>query len=124
MLATHAILYLNQDYINMCSRIARHYGYVSQNHIDIGFAENQKYFNIYALDVPLFKQGEWSAITTDKLSDHSIDVTQAENFYQQVLSDDANFYRLNEEIKSPLRQLISRRDVTGFPGYFVPTRII
>jgi hypothetical protein len=124
MLATHAILYLSQEYINMCSKISRYYGYVINNHLDIGFAENQKYFNVYALDEPLLRQYEWSAVTTGKLSEHSIDVKDAESFYQQVLQDDSNFYRLNENFKSPFRQLISRRDVNGIPGYFVPTRII
>jgi hypothetical protein len=124
MLATHAILYLSEEYREMCSRIAYHYGYEVNNHLDIGFAENQKYFNVYALDEPLFRQYEWSAVTTGKLSENSIDAADAEDFYRQVLNDDVNFYKLNEEFKSPLRPLISRRDVNGIPGYFVPTRII
>jgi hypothetical protein len=124
MLATHAILYLKQDYINNCARIARYYGYTIHCHVDIGFAESQKYFNVYALDEPLLRQYEWSAITTGRLSENSIDISQAENFYQQILKDDSNFYKLNEEFKSPFRLLISRRDVNGIPGYFVPTRII
>lgn len=124
MLATHAILYLSEDYTKMCSRIAHHYGYEIENHLDIGFAENQKYFNVYALNEPLFRQYEWSAVTTGKLSENSIDVGESISFYQKVIGDDANFYKLNDEIKSPLRQLISRRDVNGIPGYFVPTRVI
>ena len=124
MLATHAILYLNDEYVQMCSRIAYHHGYVVNNHLDIGFAENQKYFEVYALDEPLFRQYEWSAVTTGKLSENSIDAADAESFYRQVLIDDANFYKLNEEFKSPFRPLISRRDVNGIPGYFVPARIV
>lgn len=124
MLATHAILYLSDEYIQMCSRIAYHYGYEVHNHLDIGFAENQKYFNVYALDEPLFRQYEWSAVTTGRLSENSIDADVAESFYRQILIDDSNFYKLNEEFKSPFRPLISRRDVNGVPGYFVPTRIV
>jgi hypothetical protein len=124
MLATHAILYLNQEYINMCSRISRYSGYVVHNHVDIGFAEIQKYFNVYALDEPLFRQYEWSAITSGKLSENAIDVKDSDSFYQQVISDDDNFYKINEEFKSPFRQLISRRDVNGIPGYFVPSKIV
>ena len=124
MLATHAILYLSDEYRNMCSRIAYHHGYEVNNHLDIGFAENQKYFNVYALNEPLFRQYEWSAVTTGKLSENSIDASDAESFYRQVLIDDANFYKLNEEFKSPFRPLISRRDVNGIPGYFVPARIV
>jgi len=124
MLATHAILYLTDEYARMCSRIAHHHGYEINNHVDIGFAENQKYFNVYALDNPLFRQYEWSAVTTGKLSENSIDVSNAENFYRQVLIDDSNFYKLNDEFKSPFRPLINKRDVNGIPGYFVPTKIV
>jgi hypothetical protein len=124
MLATHAILYLNQDYLNMCSRISRHSGYVIHNHVDIGFAEIQKYFNIYALDVPLFRQYDWSAVTSGRLSENSIDATESDEFYSKVMADDANFYKLNEEFKSPFRPLISRLDVNGIPGYFVPNKIV
>lgn len=124
MLATHAILYNSLDYIAMCAKIAHYYGYEVENHIDIGFAENQKYFNVYALDDPLFRQYEWSAVTTGRLSENSIDVENSEKFYQSVIMDDQNFYKINEEFKSPFRPLISRRDVNGIPGYFVPTRIV
>lgn len=123
MLATHAILYRSNDYIKMCSRIAEHYGYQIENHLDIGFAENHKYFNVYALDEPLFRQYEWSAVTTGKLSENSIDLENSKGFYNLVISDDQNFYKLNQEFKSPIRPLISKRDVNGIPGYFVPTRL-
>jgi hypothetical protein len=124
MLATHAILYWTQDYVNICEKIAHYHGYQIENHVDIGFAEVQKYFNVYALDNPLFKQYEWSAITEGKLSEHSIDIQYAEEFYDAVVSDDDNFYKLNQEFRSPFRQLIAQRDVNGVPGYFVPTRLV
>jgi hypothetical protein len=56
MLATHAILYLSSDYANMIKRIAYHTGYVIENYNDVGFAEVQRYFNIYSLDSPMFAQ--------------------------------------------------------------------
>ena len=124
MLATHAILYNSSQYIRTCAKIAQYYGYEIENHIDIGFAENQKYFNVYALNEPILRQYEWSAVTTGKLSENSIDIENAEEFYQSVLKDDQNFYKINEEFMSPFRQLISRRDVNGIPGYFVPTRLV
>jgi hypothetical protein len=124
MLATHAILYLSLDYVKMCEKVAHYHGYVIENHVDIGFAEIQKYFNVYALDNPLFMQYEWSAITRGKLSDNSIDIQHSEEFYNAVTKDDDNFYKINSEFRSPFRQLISQRDVNGVPGYFVPTRLI
>ena len=55
MLGAHAILYLNQEYVSMCSRIAQN-GYDIADHQDIGFAEIQRYFNVYAFNDPLFYQ--------------------------------------------------------------------
>ena len=55
MLGAHAILYLSQEYASMCSRIAQN-GYDIADHQDIGFAEIQRYFNVYAFNDPMFYQ--------------------------------------------------------------------
>ena len=55
MLAAHAILYLNSDYVDLCKRIAYH-GYLISDHHDIGFADVQKYYDVYAFDNPMFYQ--------------------------------------------------------------------
>ena len=55
MLAAHAILYLNPDYVDLCKRIAYH-GYLISDHHDIGFADVQKYYDVYAFDNPMFYQ--------------------------------------------------------------------
>jgi GR25 family glycosyltransferase involved in LPS biosynthesis len=124
MLATHAILYLSQEYANMCKRISYHFGYEVENHLDIGFAEVHKFFNVYSFDEPLFRQYEWSAVTTGKLSSVSYNKSEADELYQEVKTEDENYYKLSEEFKSPIKPLIMKRDVNGIPGYFVPTRII
>jgi len=124
MLATHAILYLSQEYASMCKRISYHFGYEVENHLDIGFAEIHKFFNVYSFDEPLFRQYEWSAVTTGKLSSVSYNKSEADNLYQEVKKEDENYYKLNEEFKSPIKPLIMKKDVNGIPGYFVPTRII
>jgi GR25 family glycosyltransferase involved in LPS biosynthesis len=124
MLATHAILYLSQEYANMCKRISYHFGYEVENHLDIGFAEVHRFFNVYSFDEPLFRQYEWSAVTTGKLSSVSYNKSEADKLYQEVKTEDENYYKLNEEFKSPIKPLIMKRDVNGIPGYFVPTRII
>jgi GR25 family glycosyltransferase involved in LPS biosynthesis len=124
MLATHAILYLSQEYANMCKRISYHFGYEVENHLDIGFAEVHRFFNVYSFDEPLFRQYEWSAVTTGKLSSVSYNKSEADKLYQEVKTEDENYYKLNEEFKSPIKPLITKRDVNGIPGYFVPTRII
>ena len=55
MLSAHAILYLNKEYISLCSKISKH-AYNIADHQDIGFAEIQRYFNVYAFDDPFFYQ--------------------------------------------------------------------
>jgi hypothetical protein len=45
-------------------------------------------------------------------------------YLKEVLSDDKNYYKLNQEFKSPIRPLLMRRDVSGIPGYYVPTKLM
>ena len=55
MLGAHAILYLSQEYTSLCSKIAKN-GYDISDHQDIGFAEVQRYYNVYTFDDPFFYQ--------------------------------------------------------------------
>lgn len=123
MLATHAIMYLSQPYIDICKRIAYHYGYEVEGHLDIGFAEIHKLYNVYSLDEPLFRQYDWSAVTTGKLSQVALDKSNSKSLFNKVLRSDENFYKINAEFKSPIKPLIEMRDVNGIPGYYLPTRI-
>jgi hypothetical protein len=80
MLGAHAILYLSEDYKNLCARISRHF-YCISDHQDIGFAEVQKYFNVYAFDDPLFYQTSSNG-TDQKLSSYpSIEIIQHNRSY-------------------------------------------
>lgn len=124
MLATHAIMYLSDSYTEMCKRVAYHFGYEVENHLDIGFAEIHKFFNVYSFDEPLFRQYEWSAVTTGKISENSYDKKRADTLFDLVNNDDQNFYKLNQEFRSPYKPLIERRDVNGIPGMFVPSKLI
>ena len=56
MLGGHSILYLSEFYKTMCEKIAYYAGYVIENFQDIGFAEIQRYFNVYSLNNPIFYQ--------------------------------------------------------------------
>ena len=124
MLATHAIMYLTESYVDICSRISHYFGYEIENHLDIGFAEIQKFYNVYCLDEPLFRQYEWSKVTTGKISQNSIDKNSSEKIFNKVLTEDENYYKINDTFKSPIKSLIEMRDVNGIPGYFLPTKII
>lgn len=124
MLATHAIMYLSQQYVDICKRISYHYGYEVEGHLDIGFAEVHKFYNVYSLDEPLFRQYDWSAVTSGRLSEVSYDKNNADKLFEDIQLTDENFYKLNEEFKSPFRPLIEKRDINQIPGYFIPTRLI
>ena len=124
MLATHAIMYLSDSYTEMCKRVAYHFGYEVENHLDIGFAEIHKFFNVYSFDEPLFRQYEWSAVTTGKISQNSYDKKRADILFDLVNNDDQNFYKLNQDFRSPYRPLLQKRDVSGVPGMFVPSKLI
>jgi len=68
MLGAHSILYLNDEYVNLCCRISHHF-YLTSDHQDIGFADVQRYFNVYAFDDPLFYQTSSNG-TNKKLSSY------------------------------------------------------
>lgn len=68
MLATHAILYLNKDYMDMCLRAGR-YSADSVEHIDVSFARFQRFFNVYALAKPTFYQSSNTPFTKITLGD-------------------------------------------------------
>lgn len=124
MLATHAITYLTQEYVDICKRVSYYYGYVVENHLDIGFAEIHKLYKVYCLDEPLFRQYEWSAVTTGKLSNVSLNKKESDKLYSNILTNDSNYYKINETFKSPLKPLIEMGDINGIPGYFLPTKLI
>jgi hypothetical protein len=56
MLGGHSIIYLTEDYRKMCERVSYHAGYVIKDYQDVGFAEVQKFFNVYSLNNPMFYQ--------------------------------------------------------------------
>tara|TARA_Y100000004_G_scaffold122794_1_gene138062 strand:+ start:1064 stop:1735 length:672 start_codon:yes stop_codon:yes gene_type:complete len=56
MLSGHAIMYWSDRYIDLAMRICYHAGYNIEDHVDIGFAEVQRWHNVYAFDDPYFYQ--------------------------------------------------------------------
>ena len=42
----------SKEYVDICRRVAYHYGYEIENHLDIGFAEIHKLYNVYSYDEP------------------------------------------------------------------------
>lgn len=125
MLTTHAIVYFSKEYVDICRRVAYHYGYEIENHLDIGFAEIHKLYKVYSYNEPLFRQYEWSAVTTGKISENSFTEKDSDIFYKSILTNDESYYRIgNTDFRSPIKQMLMKRDVSGIPGMFLPTKII
>ena len=84
MLGGHSVLYLSQVYVNICKRISKHAGYTIKNYQDTGFADIQRYFNVYALNQPLFYQVDHPIGTRSPLTSYesrSINSIEPLNFY-------------------------------------------
>ena len=78
MLGGHSVVYLNDFYREMCAKVAYHAGYVIKNYQDIGFAEIQRFFNVYSLNNPIFYQTSNELGTKHKLS--SFPMTQCMSY--------------------------------------------
>lgn len=75
MLGAHSILYLSQEYASLCSKISIHATNIAE-HQDIGFAEVQRYYNVYTFDNPMFYQTSSNG-TDQKLTTYpSVEVFQ------------------------------------------------
>jgi hypothetical protein len=75
MLGAHAILYLNPEYVSICKRISMNAFNIS-DHQDIGFAEIQRYYNVYAFKDPMFYQ------TSSNGTDQSLDSYPTTELFQ------------------------------------------
>jgi hypothetical protein len=111
MLAAHAVIYLSDEYKNICNRISHYCGYQLLDHMDNGYAEIQRYYNVYALDIPLFKQsGHNGGVTSSRISEVGIDDTQSDKFFNGV--------------KYELNKLQGVPDLNNCPSTYYPTKIL
>ena len=110
MVSGHAVIYLTDEYRQVCSRISKYCGYQIQDHMDNGYAEIQKYYNVYALDFPMFKQsGHNGGVTSTRITDMGIDVSESDTFFDSVKYD--------------LNKLQGVPDLNGCPSTYYPTKI-
>ena len=80
MLSAHAILYIDKEFISMCSRVA-YQSYETAEHQDIGFAEMQRYFNVYAFNEPMFYQTSSNGTDEPLTSYPSFEIIQPHRTY-------------------------------------------
>ena len=59
MLSSHAILYLDQEYVEMCKKTTKYCAEEYPMPMDVPFAMIQRFFNIHALDKPMFVQKDY-----------------------------------------------------------------
>lgn len=110
MLAAHAVIYFNEEFRQVCSRISNYCGYQLLDHMDNGYAEVQKYYNVYALNVPVFKQfGHNGGVTSSKITDIGINVNQSDQFFNLYSRD--------------LNKLQGVPDLNGCPSTYYPSKL-
>jgi hypothetical protein len=111
MLAAHAIIYLNDEFRQVCSRISKYCGYHLLDHMDNGYAEIQKYYNVYALNEPIFKQsGHNGGVTSSKITEIGIEVSSSNKFFNDV--------------KYELNKLQGVLDLNNCPSTYYPSKIV
>lgn len=111
MLAAHSVIYLTEEFRQVCSRISKYCGYQLLDHMDNGYAEIQKYYNVYALNDPIFKQsGHNGGVTSSKITDIGIEYSYANQFFDNVKYD--------------LNKLQGVPDLNNCPSTYYPSKII
>jgi GR25 family glycosyltransferase involved in LPS biosynthesis len=60
MLSTHAMLYLSDNYTRIVKDVAYYCAYKANQHFDKSIAEMAKYYEVYALNNPMFYQDNYN----------------------------------------------------------------
>jgi len=88
MLAAHAVVYFNDTYRDHLARVAEYSANVAKFHMDVGYAESHRYYNVLALDAPLFYQSGYNqAVTNVKVTEVGLDVVGSMPYFDQVKFD-------------------------------------
>ena len=83
MLSAHAVLHLSAGYREHLSRVAHHSAYEIQDHMDVGYAETQKYYNIYSVNKPIFNQNtHQSSATSTPITEMGMDLEESKKFFE------------------------------------------
>ena len=61
MLSSHAILYLNQEYVRVCQRTTKYCAEEYPMPMDVPFAMIQRFYNVYTINKPLFIQKDYDS---------------------------------------------------------------
>ena len=106
MLGGHAIIILTDSYREHLSRLAQYSGYQHGYHMDVAYAETQRYYNVYALNQPFFKQtGYNEKVTSCKISDVGREIDSSRELF------DSDKFSL---------KLAGAPDLNGVGGFYDP----
>ena len=107
MLTAHGVIHFNDGYREHLSRIAYHASHEEFYHMDVGYAETQKYYNVYALDLPFFAQMGYNyPVTSKRISEMGMDYEESKLDF--------------ETSKWNLLRLAGIPDLKGSGGYYDP----
>ena len=107
MLSTHAMVFFNEGYRQHLGRIAQHSAEEHQYHLDIGYAETQRYYKVYALNRPVFKQSGYNEPVTSKpITEMGMDYETSKRYFSEVMWD--------------LTKINGVPDLKGSPSYYDP----
>lgn len=85
MLSAHAVVHLDPDYQKHLAQIAWYSGYEHHYHMDVGYAETQKYYKVYALDSPIFYQtGYNEKVTNQRISAMCMDKLASDKLFEET----------------------------------------
>jgi len=107
MLSGHAMCVLSDDYRVHLSRIARHAGFEHGYHMDVGYAETQKFYNVLCLEAPMFAQRGYNyKVTSGNMTEMCSNVSTAKPEFDVV--------------KYNLTMLDGVRDLNGVCSFYDP----
>ena len=107
MLSAHAVVHLDPEYQRHLAQIAWYNGYEHLYHMDVGYAETQKYYKVYALDTPiLYQTGYNERVTNQRISSMCMERTASEKLF--------------DETKYNLNKLTGVLDVQGNQSFYDP----
>ena len=107
MLTAHAVLYLDDTYRNHLSRIADYSANIAKFHMDVGYAESHRYYNIMALNNPLVAQRGYNyKVTNVSVTDVGREIDGSFEYFERV--------KLN------LNELTKVVDNNNFPSKYNP----
>ena len=107
MLSAHSLVIFNDGYRQHLSRVAEYSANEHKYHMDVGYAETQKYYKVYALNQPIFKQSGYNdRVTSGPITEMGTDYETSREYFNKVIWD--------------LNKLTTAKDLNGVGSFYDP----